>query len=324
MISKDIYQAAHLLNKDAIIAIPTETVYGLAGNIYSEKAVRSIFELKNRPLVNPLIVHIGSINQLENLVFEVPELAKKLIDKFWPGSLTLVLPKNESVPDFVTGGKDTVAVRMPNHAQTLKLLNLLPFPLAAPSANPFGSISPTSARHVADYFEDRIAMILDGGICECGIESTIIGFENGMPVLYRLGAIAIEAIEEEIGEIRVRNFEENQPMAPGMMLRHYAPKTLTITAVDIKDAVDFYKDKRIGVLLFGNRINDVNILHQEILSVKGDLKEAAFNLYAAMHRLDTMDLDVIIAEKFPDNYLGRAINDRLLRAGANLNNSQFK
>jgi len=316
MISQDIYQAAHLVQNDAIIAIPTETVYGLAGNIYSEKAIRSIFELKNRPLVNPLIVHIGATNQLEDLVIEVPELAKKLIAKFWPGSLTLVLPKKESVPDFVTGGKDTVALRMPDHEQTLKLLKLLPFPLAAPSANPFGSISPTSADHVANYFENDIPMILDGGNCQNGIESTIIGFENNVPVLYRLGAIAIEDIENEIGQINIKNFEENKPMAPGMMARHYAPKTLTVTTTEIANAIEFYKGKKLGFLLFKEAIDDKNIVHQEVLSIKGDLKEATSNLYAAMHRLDALNLDVIIAEKFPDNELGKSINDRLKRATA--------
>jgi len=229
MISTGIERAVHLLRNEEIIAIPTETVYGLAGNIFSEKAIKKIFDLKNRPLVNPLIVHIGSTNQLEDLVVEIPELANKLIDKFWPGSLTLVLKKKDSVPSFITGGKETVAIRMPNHEQTLKLLNHLPFPLAAPSANPFGSISPTSATHVYDYFGDSIPLILEGGDCQNGIESTIIGFENNNPVLYRLGSIAIEDIENEIGPIIIKNKEESKPIAPGMMAQHYARKTQTIS-----------------------------------------------------------------------------------------------
>lgn len=323
MISNDIHQAAHLVKNNEIIAIPTETVYGLAGNIYSEKAIRSIFELKKRPLINPLIVHIGSASQLENLVLEVPELAKKLMNKFWPGSLTLVLPKKNTVPDFVTGGKNTVAIRMPNHGQTLKLLNLLPFPLAAPSANPFGSISPTSANHVANYFENQIPMILDGGNCQNGIESTIIGFENELPVLYRLGSVSLEDIEKEIGFIRIKNFEENKPMAPGMMKSHYSPKTPTISAPEITDAIDFYKGKKIGLLLFNQTVTGENIVHQEVLSFNSDLTEAASNLYAAMHRLDALNLDVIITEKFPDTRLGRAINDRLKRATASKNKTIF-
>ncbi|NBU80631.1 MAG: threonylcarbamoyl-AMP synthase [Flavobacteriaceae bacterium] len=314
MVSKDIYLAAQLLYSEEIIAIPTETVYGLAGNIYSEKAIRSIFDLKKRPLINPLIVHIGTKNQLEDLATEIPDLAKKLIDKFWPGSLTLVLKKKETVPDFVTGGKNTVAVRMPNHPITLKLLDLLPFPLAAPSANPFGSISPTSASHVASYFNEKIPMVLDGGSCQNGIESTIIGFENDLPVLYRLGSISIEEIENEIGPVSIKNFEDQNPSAPGMMARHYAPKTKTLIVSNTYDAINYCKGEKIGLLVFNSKINDNNILHQEVLSINGNLKEAASQLYAALHRLDALNLDVIIAERFPDNQLGRAINDRLERA----------
>ncbi len=314
MVSKDIYLAAQLLYSEEIIAIPTETVYGLAGNIYSEKAIRSIFDLKKRPLINPLIVHIGTKNQLEDLATEIPDLAKNLIDKFWPGSLTLVLKKKETVPDFVTGGKNTVAVRMPNHPITLKLLDLLPFPLAAPSANPFGSISPTSASHVATYFNEKIPMVLDGGSCQNGIESTIIGFENDLPVLYRLGSISIEEIENEIGPVPIKNFEDQNPSAPGMMARHYAPKTKTLIVSSIYDTINYCKGKKIGLLVFNSKINDNNILHQEVLSINGNLKEAASQLYVALHRLDALNLDVIIAERFPDNQLGRAINDRLERA----------
>ena len=159
MISNDIYHAAHLLGADEIVAIPTETVYGLAANIYSEKAIQAVFDLKKRPLINPLIVHIGSKEQVKDIVQEVPEIASKLMDKFWPGSLTLVMKKKNSVPHTITGGKDTVAVRMPDHPLTLKLLNALPFPLAAPSANPFGLISPTTAKHVDQYFKETLPMV---------------------------------------------------------------------------------------------------------------------------------------------------------------------
>lgn len=321
MISKDLNQAAHFLNEAEVVAIPTETVYGLAANIYSEKAVKKVFELKNRPLINPLIVHIGSKKQLSDLAENVPVLAEKLINKFWPGSLTLVLKKKSKVPDYVTGGKETVAVRMPNHEQTLRLLNLLSFPLAAPSANPFGSISPTSPDHVAAYFEDSIPLILDGGICQNGLESTIIGFENEQPILYRLGAIALEEIEKEIGPVHIKKFEENTTIAPGMMKRHYAPDTRTIVSTDIAETIPLYKGKRIGLLLFKAKQNNPNIEHQEVLSEKADLKEAGANLYAALHRLDALNLDVIIAEQFPGEQLGRAINDRLKRASHPVNHS---
>lgn len=314
MISKDIYQAAFLLENNEVVAIPTETVYGLAANIYDEEAVKRIYQIKGRPQNNPLIVHVGSKEALQDLVSEIPVKAKQLIDKFWPGPLTIVLPKKDTVSDYITSGKSSVAVRMPNHSETLKLLNLLKFPIAAPSANPFGSISPTSAEHVARYFDTKIPMILDGGECQNGIESTIIGFEGELPVLYRLGSIAVETIVNEIGPVRIQNFEEKAPNAPGMMLKHYAPNTKTIVVTDIIDALDFYKGKKIGLLLFNTTIQTTDIVAKEVLSATADLEEAAANLYAAMHRLDKLQLDIIIAERFPDNQLGNTINDRLKRA----------
>lgn len=314
MISNDIVQAAHLLKRNEVVAIPTETVYGLAGNCYSDRAIRKIFEIKGRPSNNPLIVHIGSADAIHNLVTELPSKAKVLIDTFWPGPLTLVLPKKETISNLISSGKDTVAVRMPNHPVTLKLLQLLPFPLAAPSANPFGSISPTTPEHVANYFDNVIPMILDGGRCRNGIESTIVGFENGLPVLYRLGSISVEAIEDAIGSIRIHTINETQPNAPGMMLKHYAPKTRTLLVSNAIEALNEHKNKRIGLLVFNSKMNHPSVVHQEVLSIYSDLEEAASNLYAALHRLDKLGLDVLIAEQFPDNHIGKAINDRLLRA----------
>ena len=314
MVSRDISKAVKILMQEDLVAIPTETVYGLAGNIYSEKAIKAIFEMKQRPFFNPLIVHIKSIEQLDTIAKDIPEKAKLLADKFWPGSLTLVLKKQKSVPDLVTAGKDTVAVRVPNHTLTLELLQSLDFPLAAPSANPFGAISPTNALHVAEYFTEKLQMILDGGDCLNGIESTIIGFENEEPVLYRLGSISIEDIEAIIGKIKIKNKKENAPNAPGMLSRHYAPATATFLERDVKQFINKFPDKKIGLLLFKKRIENGGVMHQEILSEKGDLKEATSNLYAAMHRLDKMDLDMIVAEQFPDVELGKSINDRLKRA----------
>ena len=208
---------------------------------------------------------------------------------------------------------------MPNHEQTLKLLELLPFPLAAPSANPFGSISPTSANHVANYFHQTIPMVLDGGICVNGIESTIIGFEDEIPVVYRLGAISLEEIENEIGSIVIKNFDEQNPNAPGMMNKHYSPKTSSYITNNLDAALNFHSGKKIGLLTLNSKIFNANVHHHEILSSKGNLKEAASNLYAALHRLDNLELDVIITEEFPNNELGRAINDRLKRATYNKN-----
>ncbi|WP_396147005.1 L-threonylcarbamoyladenylate synthase [Flavobacterium sp.] len=313
-ISKDIVKAKEILENENLVAIPTETVYGLAGNIYSEKAINKIFKTKNRPFNNPLIVHIHSKELLENIAQEIPEKAKKLAEAFWPGSLTLVLNKKETIPYSITAGKETVAVRVPNHPLTLELLKQLDFPLAAPSANPFGSISPTTSQHVADYFTDTLEMVLDGGNCENGIESTIVGFENEKAILYRLGSISVEDIESIIGPIQIVNKNDSSPNAPGMLSRHYAPKTKTILSENIEYEIKNYPTSKIGVLSFKDlNINDENI-EKEILSIKGSLKEATSNLYAAMHRLDKKGLDLIIAEKFPENDLGKSINDRLERA----------
>jgi L-threonylcarbamoyladenylate synthase len=251
---------------------------------------------------------------LEDLVLEIPEKARTLANKFWPGSLTMVMKKKAIVPDLITAGKDTVALRIPDHPAALELLKSLHFPLAAPSANPFGSISPTNAFHVADYFQNILPMVLEGGDCRNGIESTIIGFENEEPVLYRLGSISLESIEKVIGKIQVKNKAEVAPNAPGMLSRHYAPSTTTYLENDIQKFIEQFPNQRIGLLTFKNKIENASVVRQEVLSERGDLKEAMSNLYAALHRLDKMNLDMIVAEKFPDFELGKSINDRLERA----------
>ncbi|WP_396602323.1 L-threonylcarbamoyladenylate synthase [Algibacter sp. R77976] len=314
IISKDIQKAVALLTADKLVAIPTETVYGLAGNIFSEKAIKSIFETKKRPFFNPLIVHIPSVESLDSIVSHIPEKAKKLADAFWPGSMTLVLKKQSTIPDLITAGKDTVAVRVPNHPVTLELLKQLPFPLAAPSANPFGSISPTKPEHVERYFKNDIEQVLDGGPCTNGIESTIIGFENDEPIIYRLGALALEDIEAVAGTVRIKNKKEVSPDAPGMLDRHYAPSTKTILSENILAEIKKHSGKRIGVLTFKTDLKTESITLQIILSQKGDMAEATSKLYDAMHHLDHQNLDVIVAEKFPDFGLGKSINDRLQRA----------
>lgn len=314
IISKDISKAVALLTAEDIVAIPTETVYGLAGNIYSEKAIKSIFETKQRPFFNPLIVHIHCVTELTTIVDDIPKKAQLLAEAFWPGPITLVLKKKNTIPDLITAGKDTVAVRVPNHPIALELLKQLPFPLAAPSANPFSSISPTTAEHVESYFKDSIKMILDGGACESGIESTIIGFENDEPIIYRLGSTSIEAIEGIVGTIEIKNKKEIAPDAPGMLERHYAPKTLTILSDAVAEALKFHSEKRIGIIVFKSAVINDNIVSQIVLSPSGTMEEAASHLYRALHQLDKEKLDIIIAEKFPDFGLGKSINDRLKRA----------
>jgi L-threonylcarbamoyladenylate synthase len=265
-------------------------------------------------LFNPLIVHIHHKDVLQEVAEYVPPKAHQLAEAFWPGSLTLVVNKKSNIPDLVTAGKNTVAVRVPNHNLTLSLLRLLHFPLVAPSANPFGSISPTAAAHVAGYFKDQLPLILDGGHCESGIESTIIGFENDDPIVYRLGAISIEAIEAVVGKVKVKNSKESAPDAPGMLLKHYAPKTKTLLVENLESYLLQNTLSNVGTITFHKKLDNESIVHQEVLSESKNYKEAAANLYQAMHRLDKMQLDVIVAERFPDEDLGLSINDRLTRA----------
>lgn len=314
IISNDIQRAVKILNSEDVVAIPTETVYGLAGNIFSPKAIQKIFEVKQRPLFNPLIVHLHCIAQVKQLVTEFPPKAQLLAKAFWPGSLTLLLKKNHHVPEVVTAGKETVGIRIPNHPVTLHLLRQLSFPLAAPSANPFNRISPTKATHVENYFKDSIPMVLEGGECQNGLESTIIGFENNEPVVYRLGAISIEEIENIVGQVSIKNKEENAPEAPGMLTKHYAPKTKTMLTSEVEKYILSHPGQRIGLLCFSANTSPLAVQHVEILSPSGDLKEAASKLYAALHKLDEKNLDLIIAQKFPNSGLGNSINDRLERA----------
>lgn len=314
IISKDISKAVRLLNNEELVAIPTETVYGLAGNIYSEKAINAIFKTKQRPKFNPLIVHIHNVEYLENIVEYIPEKARLLADAFWPGPITLVLKKKNEIPDLITAGKTTVAVRVPNHPVTLDLLRQLDFPLAAPSANPFNRISPTTAKHVEDYFINDLKMVLDGGPCQSGIESTIIGFEKDEPIIYRLGSTPIEAIENVVGKISIKNKKEVAPDAPGMLERHYAPTTKTILTDNLQKAIQQYQGKRIGLLVYNDISNDDAIDYKIVLSEEKSLQEAASKLYDALHQLDGQNLDIIITERLPDYDLGKSINDRLQRA----------
>lgn len=309
----EINKAAQLLMEGKVVAIPTETVYGLAGNAFDENAVKQIFEIKQRPLFNPLIVHIKSVDYLEQIAKDIPVKALELAKHFWPGALTLVLPKKDIIPSIVTANKETVAVRVPSHPVTLQLLNRLEFPLAAPSANPFGYISPTKASHVEKQLGNKIPFILDGGSCEKGIESTIIGFENDEPVLYRVGAISKEEIEKCIGKIIIKNNAASKPEAPGMLSKHYAPKTKLLVSNGIIASINEHKDNNVGFLLFSE---NTELQKRKFISLSdnNDLEEAAQNLYAAMHELDAMGFDFIIAELFPNSGLGVSINDRLHRA----------
>ena len=315
-IGTDIERAARLLKQGKLVAIPTETVYGLAGNAFNEEAVLSIFETKERPHFDPLIVHSSGIEWIKEHVADIPQLARTLMEEFWPGPMTLVLPKKDIVPDLVTSGLDSVAVRVPLHPMTQQLLQLLDFPLAAPSANPFGYVSPTTAQHVNDQLGDKIDYILDGGPTKVGLESTIIGFEEGKPIVYRLGGLSIDVIEDLIGPVEVALNQSSDPKAPGMLKSHYAPgKPLYFG--NPGEMIPDFDGKRIGYLGFMTRLEFLPPNRQLILSPHGDLHEAAVNLFAFMREFENFPVDVILAEKLPEIGLGKAINDRLRRAAVN-------
>ncbi len=316
MIINNLDHAKRVLESNKNLIIPTETVYGLAGNIYSEEAISNIYELKKRPRNNPLIVHISSSEAMNLVAKDIPDVAYKLAEKFWPGALTLVLNKKDTVSDIITAGKSSVAVRVPNHKTTLELLDLLDFPLAAPSANPFGTISPTSAAHAYRYFEDTVD-ILDGGKCELGIESTIIGFENETPTIYRLGSLSVEEIEYHLGGIEIKNNDNSSPIAPGMMQKHYAPNTPLLLTDNVYKAIEGNKAKRIGLLLSNSDYTDNEKSTIIIINNKSNKTGAAKNLYSDLHQLDNLNLDMIIAEKWDESGLGKSINDRLTRASYN-------
>ena len=312
---KDTLQTAiDLLISNQVLAIPTETVYGLAANALSEKAFSQIFTLKNRPQTNPLIVHCGSIEQVKKYVADFPDWAKKLAEKFWPGPLTLLLPKNELIPNQITAGSDRVGVRIPNHPVTLKLLQNLNFPLAAPSANKYGSISPTCAEHVNIQFGNELPFILDGGPCQVGIESTIIGFEDGKIIVYRLGQITVEEIEEVCDEtVFIQNEAGEIIIAPGMVKHHYAPKTILKI---IQNHSEIQKDDKSGVILYNEEVIDgIPIENQFIISETGSLLEASQKLYQSFYQLDKLNLDVIFIKLFPNVGIGKSLNDRIQRAG---------
>ncbi|MFT4031119.1 MAG: L-threonylcarbamoyladenylate synthase [Siphonobacter sp.] len=310
MIGTNIEQAKKYLESGELVAIPTETVYGLAGNALNQEAVLNIFNVKNRPAFDPLIVHTNSFERLREFVRDIPAKALLLAEKLTPGPITFLLPKAEIIPDLVTSGLDTVGIRIPDHELTRSLLSQLDFPLAAPSANPFGYISPTTALHVEQQLGDKIPYILDGGDCEIGLESTIVGFEDTRVIVYRKGGTPIEAIEAIVGPVEVRTHSSSNPKAPGLLKSHYAPRTpLTL----LNKSATIPASGRVGILSFQK---DYQLKYQEILSVSGNFTEAAHNLFAAMRRLDALQLEHIYAELLPERDLGIAINDRIRRAAA--------
>ena len=314
----EIGRAARLIRDGEIVAFPTETVYGLGANALNAAAVAKVFEAKARPSFDPLIVHVAATQAAWGLVRDVPDAAQALAEAFWPGPLTLVLPKRDVVPGIVSAGLNSVGVRVPSHPVARALIERAGVPIAAPSANRFGGISPTRAEHVTV----PCAMVLDGGPCTTGVESTVIGFDaGGQAVLLRPGGTAAEDVEAVLGTELLRpdpNAAPDAPVSPGMLDRHYAPRT-PLRLVEKNGALCASRyaapTSRTGLLrLRGRDVNADGFEYVETLSPTGDLAEAAVNLFDAMHRLDAAGLDLIVAERVPDEGLGRAINDRLRRA----------
>ena len=314
MISNNIPFAIDALIKGELVAIPTETVYGLAGNALNEQVVSKIFQLKNRPTCNPLILHTHSIDEVLKYVQHMPPMALKLAEVFWPGPLTLLLPKKPNILHSVTSGSHLVAVRIPNHPLTLSLLRQLDFPLVAPSANPYTRISPTNAKMVDDYFGDDLSIILDGGTCTKGIESTIVGFHDDAPIIYRQGAISVDAIEFIAGKSKVQATIKDRVTTPGMSPMHYAPKTKFLIVENIQHFLTEHPDLKTGVIAFGESLVTQSMTEVVNLSKNKDLEEASSNLYKSMYDLDKQNLDCIIIESFPEISLGKSLNDRIRRA----------
>jgi len=308
--------ASKIIRSGGLVAFPTETVYGLGADATNPDAVAKIYEAKNRPSFDPLIVHIADLSQLQSIVLSIPPKAQLLIDKFWPGPLTLVLPKKPIIPDIVTAGLPGVGIRMPANEIARQLISASRTPIAAPSANKFSQISPTTAEHVREQLSENIDFIIDGGPCSVGVESTIVSFMQPDPLLLRPGGLPMEEIEELIGPLLIPGKLDCTNASPGRSLRHYAPLTRLLI---VENLYDIPANLNVGLLSFGPVENQDNFQRIETLSKHGDLREAACNLFAAMRKLDAAKLDLIVTRLVPDVGIGKAINDRLKRACTNRN-----
>ena len=304
-------EAARLLKEGEVVAIPTETVYGLAGNAFEPKALAKIFAAKERPTFDPLIVHIADIAQLTDIAKDIPDSAYRLAEAYWPGPMTIILPKKDCIPDLCTSALPSVAVRFPSHPIAQAIIKESGLPLAAPSANLFKHVSPTTAEHVAAQLADRIAGIVDGGPCSVGVESSIISLV-GEPTVMRPGAITPEMFKAVLGEVKIKEStsKPGQPMpAPGQCDTHYRPQVPL-----------YYGEVPAGYTLpehtvriaFGTQAGPIPAMVN--LSATGDMVEATSKLYAYMHDLDDPKYDLILVDPIPNTGVGMALNDRLKRA----------
>lgn len=311
-----IKKAAAIIRRGGLVAFPTETVYGLGADALNKNAVARLFEVKERPFFDPLIVHVSSISAVEEVVAPLDRRVVRLMEQFWPGPLTLVLTKSSAVPEIVTAGLPTVAVRMPAHPAALKLIRAAERPIAAPSANKFGRLSPTTAAHVEEQLGVNVEMILDGGPCPIGVESTVVELiscsDRLQAYLLRPGGLSVEELEEVITCVDILEVAPATPHSPGQLLHHYAPQTPLRLLQE--GEIPAAEGARMGLLAFKSSQEDPSYEKIEILSPTGDLREAAANLFACLHRLDRAGLDLLYAEPVPTTGLGRAIMNRLRKA----------
>jgi len=309
--SENIENAAAIIKAGGLVSFPTETVYGLGGNALDPKAVARIFEAKARPSFDPLITHIADLEMLDKVAEIKDKKIYDIIEKFWPGSLTLIVPKKDIIPHIVTSGLETMAVRMPDHPTALQLIKSSTGAVAAPSANPFGYLSPTTAKHVEEPLGDKIDMILDGGTCRIGVESTVLDVTGKIPIILRPGGISFEDLQSVIHDVEIFNRTTTSPTAPGQLKMHYSP----VKPLHIVDSINIVKDReKSGALVFKDGSDTSGFKSVEILSPAGDPVEAAARLFVALHNLDKSGIDQIYAEKIPETGLGRAVMDRIYKA----------
>ncbi|MCL4107098.1 UNVERIFIED_CONTAM: hypothetical protein GTU68_039090 [Idotea baltica] len=315
-IGTDVAEAAKLIAAGGLVAFPTETVYGLGANALNVTAVANVFAAKGRPKFDPLIVHLQDATAAADFAAEWTTTAARLAEEFWPGPLSLVVPRNSVIPDLVTSGMESVALRVPEHPVAQQLLASTGLPIAAPSANLFGRVSPTTATHVAEQLGDHIDYILDGGPCRVGIESTVVSLLDQQPSVLRLGGVSLEDLSRMVGEIPVHSVgDEAAPQAPGQLLKHYAPR-IPISIVSCAGEYRATSDEQAGLLVSQPTSDTSPFAMTEVLSPTGDLVECAAGFFAALRRMDASGIDRIVAVRFRDEGLGRALNDRLTRAAA--------
>lgn len=314
VINTDIVFAKKLLEEGQLVAVPTETVYGLAANALNEKAVGLIFSVKNRPSYDPLIIHLYDHSQIENFCQNIPPIFYDLYNAFCPGPISFLLEKSASIPDQITAGSTKVAIRFPKNTLFRKLLKKLDFPVAAPSANPFGYISPTKAQHVEDQLGAKIELILDGGSSKIGLESTIIDLTTDPIKLLRLGAISKEDISEVINiGLEINKHSSSKPDAPGMLSSHYSPrKKLSTKSID--SLLHSYSKDQIACIRYKQLTKLIADDNQLILTPSGDINEAAFHFFDYLRVADQMPISIIHIEAIPTEGIGAAINDKIQRA----------